>query len=396
MLDLLKDVVWSATNAKRPVRIRAGGTKDWYGETPTAEVARGATVVDVSAYRGIVDYEPSELVITARCGTPLAEIEAALAAQGQMLAFEPPHGAAIAQWWRAHGQGAASLLPATGATIGGCVAAGLSGPRRASAGACRDFVLGAKLMSAKGEVLNFGGQVMKNVAGFDVSRLLAGSLGVLGIVLEVSLKVLPRPQAETTISFDVSEHDAINKLNDWAGQPLPISASVWHALPDAGNTASGAARMGRLFVRLSGAPAAVRNARLRLGGEAFDDEGAARLWSGVREQTDAYFETVQPVWRISVPPTTPPEAFKGIAREQLIEWGGALRWFATDADPRKVRMAAQSAGGHATWWRPAPGQPRNAPVFTPLDAATLAIHRRLKAEFDPAGIFNRGRLCPEF
>ncbi len=395
MLDLLKDVVWSATNAKRPVRIRAGGSKDWYGQTP-AEAARDATVVDVSAYRGIVDYEPSELVITARCGTPLAEIEATLAAQGQMLAFEPPHGEAIAQWWRVHGQAAAHILPTTGATIGGCVATGLSGPRRASAGACRDFVLGAKLMSAKGEVLNFGGQVMKNVAGFDVSRMLAGSLGVLGVMLEVSLKVLPRPEVEASLGFELSEHDAIARLNAWAGQPWPISACVWRAHAQAGAAANGGARMGVLVLRLSGASAAVRSAQARLGGEPLDAADAARLWDAVREQTDPYFDTTQPIWRMSVPSTTPPEAFKGIAREQLIEWGGALRWFASDAEPRKLRMAAQAAGGHATLWRPAPGQPRAVPMFAPLDPAVLAIHRRLKAEFDPAGIFNRARMSAEF
>lgn len=395
MLDLLKDVVWSASNAKRPVRIRAGGSKDWYGETPAGGDYEG-TVVDVSGYRGIVDYEPSELVITARCGTSLAEIETVLAAQHQMLAFEPPHGLAIAQWWRSKAIAGVPPMPVTGATLGGCVAAGLSGPRRATAGACRDFVLGAKLLSAQGDVLNFGGQVMKNVAGFDVSRLLAGSLGVLGVILEASLKVLPRPEVEATLSFDLPETDAIAKLNDWSSQPLPMSASVWRALPDAGHAPSGAARMGRLFVRLSGAAAALRNARARLGGETFVEDGAARLWAGVREQTDAFFDTALPVWRISVPPTTPPEAFKGIARDQLVEWGGALRWFATDAEPRKLRLAAQCAGGHATLWRPAPGQARAASVFTPLDPALLAIHRRLKAEFDPSGIFNRGRLSPEF
>lgn len=418
MLDLLKDVVRTATDARRPLRIRAGGSKDWYGETPAAG-AREVAVIDVSGHRGIVDYAPSELVVTARCGTPLAEIEQLLGEHGQMLAFEPPHCAAIARWWQAHGGAAyapvafgpsdgaadaasrprdpaATARASSQATIGGCVAAGLSGPRRASAGACRDFVLGAKLLSGRGEVLAFGGRVMKNVAGYDVSRMLAGSLGVLGIVLEVSLKVLPRPPVEATLRFELPESDAIEKLNAWAGQPLPISASAWHAHADAGLTVAGGARMGTLHLRLSGAEAAVRNARARLGGEGVDAAPADAFWTGVREHTDPFFGTGLPVWRLSVPSTTPLEAFKGIARAQLIEWGGALRWFATDAEPRKLRLVAQCAGGHATLWRPAPGQARAATTFTPLDPALAAIHRRLKAEFDPAGIFNRGRLCADF
>src|SRR5437763_7881977 len=197
IVEQFQDQVRRAANARRPLRIRGGGTKDWYGMPPDGEL------LDTRAYAGIVDYEPTELVITARCGTPLAEIEAVLAERGQMLAFEPPHFG-------------------TGATIGGAIAAGLSGPRRASSGAARDFVLGAKLMDGKGEILTFGGRVMKNVAGYDVSRLLAGSMGTLGLLLEVSVRVLPRAIAETTLRFDMSEVDAIRRLNEWGGQPLPV------------------------------------------------------------------------------------------------------------------------------------------------------------------------------
>jgi len=225
----------SATSAGKPLRIRGGGTKDWYGGALQGEI------LDTRAHRGIVDYEPTELVITARCGTPLAEIEAVLAEQNQMLAFEPPHFGA-------------------GATFGGAVAAGLSGPRRANSGGVRDFVLGVRLMDGKGEVLHFGGQVMKNVAGYDVSRLLAGSLGTLGLMLELSVKVLPRTVAETTLRFETSEIEAIRMLNVWGGQPLPVSGSCWHR--------------GVLALRLSGARAAVDAAARSLGGQVTPDAAA--------------------------------------------------------------------------------------------------------------------------
>src|SRR5476651_289495 len=201
--EQLRQTIVAASAAGTPLRLRGGGSKDWYGQQLEGEV------LDTRGYAGIIDYEPTELVITARCGTPLAEIEAALAARNQMLAFEPPHFGA-------------------GATIGGVVASGLSGPRRASAGALRDFVLGAVLMDGRGERLAFGGQVMKNVAGYDVSRLLAGSLGTLGLILEVSLKVLPLPLREASVRLEMSEIDALRHLNEWAGKPLPISASCWH------------------------------------------------------------------------------------------------------------------------------------------------------------------------
>ena len=215
-LTSFADAIRHASEARTPLRLRGGGSKDFYGQRLDGEV------LDTRAYRGIVDYDPTELVITARCGTPLAEIESALADKGQLLAFEPPHFG-------------------DAATLGGCIAAGLSGPRRAAAGAVRDFVLGATLMNARGEVLRFGGRVMKNVAGYDVSRLLAGSLGTLGLIVDISLKVLPNPPAEATLSFEMEQATALRKLNEWAGKPLPISASAW--------------RGGTLGVRLSGAAA---------------------------------------------------------------------------------------------------------------------------------------------
>jgi glycolate oxidase FAD binding subunit len=343
----------AATQAGEPLRIRGGGTKDWYGQAFKGEL------LDTRAYSGIVAYEPTELVITARCGTPLAEIEALLARHNQMLAFEPPR-----------------FGPES--TIGGVVAAALSGPRRASAGAVRDFVLGAVLMDGRGEALRFGGQVMKNVAGYDVSRLLAGSLGTLGLILEVSLKVLPVPPGGASLHFEMSEIDALKRLNEWAGQPLPISASCWHD--------------GVLSLRLSGAEAAVTAAQRKLGGVSLDDADA--YWSSLRDQTHAYFSGGS-LWRLSVPSAASAIILRG---EQLIEWGGAQRWLKVDVDQTEaeaderaagIRRTVSAAGGHATLFRAAD---KRVGAFHPLAPAVMKIHERLKQSFDPAGIFNPGRM----
>jgi glycolate oxidase FAD binding subunit len=341
-----REQINQASADKTPLRIRGGGTKDWYGGALTG------AILDTRKHTGVVDYEPTELVITARCGTPLAEIEAVLAAQNQMLAFEPPYFG-------------------DGATFGGAIAAGLSGPRRANSGAVRDFVLGATLMDGQGEVLKFGGQVMKNVAGYDVSRLLAGSLGTLGLILELSVKVLPRAVTEATLRFELSEIEAIRKLNVWGGQPLPISGSCWH--------------QGVLALRLSGARAAVDAAVRSLGGQVMPD--CARFWMDVREQRHAFFAGETPLWRLSVPSTTGAIVLGG---EQLIEWGGAQRWLRAPAgDAATIRRSVSAAGGHATLFR---GGDKAGGVFQPLAPAVARIHERLKTAFDPAHIFNPGRM----
>lgn len=347
--------VRAAVAAKTPLCLRGGGSKDFYGRAPAGEL------FDLRANSGVLAHEPTELVVTVRGGTPLAELEAVLAEKGQYLAFEPPHFGA-------------------GATVAGCVAAGMSGPRRASMGAVRDFVLGVKLLDGRGEVVKFGGQVMKNVAGYDIARLVTGSLGTLGIVLEVSLKVLPRPVAEATLRFELDEASALRRLNEWGGQPLPVSASLWHA--------------GTLHLRLSGAEAAVRAATQRLGGERVEDAQAAAFWAAVREQSGAPFaldEAADEVlWRVSVPSTASALALPG---RQTVEWGGALRWLASTEAADSIRARAAALGGHATAFR---GGDRTANVFQPLPAPMATLHRRLKQAFDPAGIFNPGRLYPEF
>jgi glycolate oxidase FAD binding subunit len=349
-LQIFRERIVGASASKTALRLRGGSTKDWYGQNPTGEV------LDTRDYRGIVTYDPTELVITARCGTSLAEIEDVLARQGQMLAFEPPHFG-------------------DDATIGGVVASGLSGPRRSMTGSVRDFMLGAVLMDGKGDVLHFGGQVMKNVAGYDVSRLLAGSLGTLGLILEVSLKVLPKPAGQTTRCFEMDQDQAIQRLNEWGGQPLPVSASAWID--------------GVLSVRLSGSQAAVTSAEKKIGGTALSN--AEEFWRSMREQTHSFFAgSDAPLWRLSVPSAAPSISLLGT---QLIEWGGAQRWLRISDDASVIRAAAEKMGGHATLFR---GGDKSVGVFQPLAPAVAAIHRTLKDSFDPVRIFNPGRMYPDF
>ena len=350
----LQQRIRAAAADRRPLRIRGGGTKDFYGQALEGEV------LDTRALSGIVSYEPTELVVTARVGTPLAEIEDALAARGQMLAFEPPrHGA--------------------GTTLGGVVAAGFSGPRRASAGAARDFVLGVRIVDGSGEALAFGGQVIKNVAGFDVSRLMCGALGTLGVLTEVSMKCVPRPKLEVTRVIDCDAADAIRRVNEWGGKPLPVSATCHHA--------------GRLWLRLSGAAAAVQGAGSTVGGSVVDGAGP---WSGLRDQTHDFFAAASgsdaTLWRLSVSSTAPWNNFGG---DMLVEWGGALRWLLPRApvDAEALRAWAAEHGGHATLFR---GSDKSVGVFHPLPPAMLGLHQRLKAVFDPQAILNRGRLYADF
>ena len=347
-----RERIRAASAAQVPLRLVGGGTKDFYGQELVGER------FDTAAYRGIVDYDPTELVITARCGTPLVEIEQALASEHQMLAFEPPHFG-------------------SNATLGGCVAAGLSGPRRPYAGAVRDVVLGVRMLDGRGDDLSFGGRVMKNVAGFDVSRLIAGSLGTLGVILEVSLKCLPRPRTELTIAQEMTANDAVGRFNEWGGLPLPVSATCWYR--------------GRGAVRLSGAESAVASAARRIGGEPVPD--AAAFWSDIREQRHAFFsQRDTDLWRTSIRSTAPQP---GVGGEPLIEWGGALRWFNT-ADVQTgqaLRAWAREHGGHGTLFR---GADKTPGAFQPLPAPMFALHQRLKAALDPSGIFNPRRMYGAF
>lgn len=393
-IDALIDAVQGAAVDRASIAIRGGGTKAWYGHRIEG------SALDVRTHSGIVDYEPSELVVVARAGTRLQDIETLLAQHRQMLAFEPPHFAPQSGAMAPGGNDAISRAMAAatrGATLGGCVATGLSGPRRMAAGSVRDFVLGARIIDGRGQHLAFGGQVMKNVAGYDVSRALVGSLGTLGVLTEVSLKVLPLPAQSITLSFAIDEAAALDQLNRWAGQPIAITASAWTSRPSQGG--GYATRGGRMLVRLEGSEAAVQSGIRRVGGLDVDPAEATAAWLGLREQTDAFFAARPvdaPLWRLALPSVAPPLAAADLGfTDQLIEWGGALRWIATRVDPQTVRDAATALGGHATLWRAADDVKQRAGVFAPLSPPLRAIHRRLKAEFDPEGLFNRGRMYPD-
>jgi glycolate oxidase FAD binding subunit len=350
----LIDRLRAARAHRVPLQIVGGGTKTFFGEAPRGEP------LPLHELTGITSYEPSELVVSVRAGTALAELECALAAKGQCLPFEPPRFAA-------------------GGTVGGMVATGLAGPARAAAGALRDYVLGLTLLDGRGELLTFGGQVMKNVAGYDVSRLIAGSWGVLGVICEVSLKVLGAPAQTLTLEYERDEPHALEELARWRAQPVPLQASAWCE--------------GRLRVRLAGSRAAVREARTRLGGTAMDQEPAFAFWESVRDQRHEFFalsavelEHGTALWRLSVPPTAKPFALAG---RQFIEWGGAQRWWRTAAPAAEVRATAAGAAGHATLVR---ALDKGAGAFAPLSGELLRIHHALKTAFDPERILNPGRL----
>jgi glycolate oxidase FAD binding subunit len=351
MLEQWQERIAQAERDHSVIQLRGGGSKAFYGQEPNGDV------LDTRAHTGIVNYEPTELVVTARAGTPLKELEAALAEQQQMLAFEPPHFG--------------------DATVGGCISSGLSGPRRARAGSVRDFVLGAQLLDGNGKLLNFGGQVMKNVAGYDISRLLAGSLGTLGIITEVSLKVLPAPHCEQTQALTLAQSEAITTMRHWAGLPIPISATAWHG--------------GELRVRLSGAASAVAAAAQQVGGSTLEESLAHNYWLQLREQQLPFFAAT--LWRIALPATAPVLAVDGIASDDntLLEWNGTQRWLRTELPAVRLREIAEQAGGHATLFR---GGDKSQGVFTPLQPGLMTLHQNLKREFDPAGIFNPGRQYP--
>jgi len=340
--ELIERVKQAAAD-KTPLCIRGGGSKAFYGRHCEGEL------LEVSGHRGIVSYEPSELVLTARAGTPLAEIEAALAEHGQLPPFEPPHFGA-------------------GATLGGMVAAGLSGPRRPWGGSVRDAVLGVRLINGRGEALRFGGQVMKNVAGYDLSRLMAGALGTLGVLLEVSVKVLPRPAEERTRVFELSAEAAAARQLEWGRLPLSLSGALYDGE--------------RLFVRLCGSAQGVAAGREVLGGEAVADAP----WQAVREQTLPFFQGEAPLWRISLPAAAPALNLPGAS---LTEWGGALRWLRTDLPAALVRQRAAALGGHATLFR---GHDGRGEVFQPLAPALRVLHMQVKQALDPQGLFNPGRM----
>ena len=327
------------------LEIVGNGSKRFYGE------ASEALAIEVAAHSGVIDYDPAELVITLRAGCRLSDVEALLAQNRQMFAFEPPNFAAEA-------------------SIGGMVASGLAGPRRGFSGSIRDFVLGVKMIDGRGEILQFGGRVIKNVAGFDLSRVMTGSLGTLGIILEVSIRVVPVPETEASIALEHGSADAhLEWINELGSQPYPISASAW---------SDGSSRL-----RLSGSAQGVEHAIAELGGERIDFD-----WSALREQTHDFFAGDDAITRVSLPPACADELRD---ESQLIEWGGAQRWLRGDVDIPTLRKRLESDGGSVCAYR---NHAKDVRVFQPLPPAILKLQRNLKTSFDPAGIFNVGRLYP--
>jgi len=341
----LLDQVNQALASNTPLRIQGGGSKAFLGR----EVQ--GTPLDTRAHRGIVTYDPTELVISVRAGTPLAELEAALDEANQMLPCEPPH-------------------LGEGATVGGMIATGLSGPRRPWSGSVRDFVLGSRVITGHGKHLRFGGEVMKNVAGYDLSRLMAGSFGCLGVLTEVSLKVLPKPRLSRSLRVQMPVDRALLKLAEWGQQPVPITAA----------SHDGQA----LHLRLEGGEGSVNAACDRIGGETLD----ADYWNQLREQRLGFFSDSRPLWRLSLPTDTPVLALPG---EQLIDWAGAQRWLKSDTDAQAIRAIVSEVGGHATCFTAGAA----ASPFQPLAEPLLRYHRQLKAALDPQGIFNPGRMYSE-
>lgn len=345
--DQLIEAIREATRNRKSLAICGGNNKAFYGRRTDG------TPISVAAHAGILSYDPTELVLSARAGTSLALLESGVAEHRQIIPFEPPHFGPTA-------------------TLGGAIACGLSGPRRPFSGATRDFVLGVTVLTGRGQQLRFGGQVMKNVAGYDIARLMTGSLGTLGVLLDVSIKVLPTPQTEITLALERDPATAIQTMNALAARPLPLSAACTYE--------------GTLYVRLSGTASAVAAARQTIGGSEVD---GLSLWQGIREHTHPFFAGSKPLWRLSVPSATPPI---DLPAALLIDWGGAQRWLRTDATAPVIRAAVDRVGGHATLFR---GHAGRGEIFHPLSPALLRLHRRLKAAFDPQRLLNPGRMYQE-
>jgi len=329
----------------------------------------GSLPLCTAGHSGVIDYHPSELVITARAGTPIAQLSELLQANGQYLPFEPRQFNGLA-------------------TLGGSVAEGLSGPRRPWSGSVRDYVLGCQLISGEAKLLRFGGQVMKNVAGYDVSRLMAGSRGWLGVLTEISLKVLPAPRAVTTQCLQYTPAESIAAYFKWYRQGLPVTGVMHDGTS--------------LFVRLEGNENGVRQAAQTIGGDDVLGNAAtttvttttatttttstaatADIWSALREHTLPFFNDPRVLWRLSVPVGT---RFNNLPGNALMDWAGAQWWLKSDADPAVILAIAQESGGHACAYRD--GQ--RLPGGSSPEPGLQQLAARIKAQLDPHSLFNPG------
>jgi len=350
MPDLSSEIVSQvqvAYEAKTALNISGAGSKSFLGQQK-----EDSQPLRVTGHHGIIEYDPAELVLVARAGTPLREIESTLSDHNQILGFEPP-------------------FAESGATLGGAVASGLAGPRRAYSGAVRDFILGAGFINGKGELITTGGKVMKNVAGFDLFRPMAGAMGTLGVLLKVALRVIPKPDIEQTLILEESDElSALKKMNLWAGKTQAISATAW----DGRN----------IRIRLSGSSASITHGLALIGGEHLTDEV---YWQDLNNFKLDFFQQEGRLWRISVAPMS-----ESIGRDlnQLVDWGGAQRWLKSDEPPEAIRAWATRLGGHAECY----SQDQSISTYHPLEENSLALHQRFKAALDPAGILNPGRMYP--
>jgi len=339
----LIDQVKSAKTNNTTLKIVGGNSKAFL------QACKAPDSLEMTSHAGVVNYEPTELVLTARTGTPIVEIEKLLADNGQYLSFEPPHFT-------------------ENTTIGGVVASGMGGPRRPWGGAPRDVLLGCRLLTGTGDVMRFGGEVMKNVAGYDVSRLMAGAQGSLGVILEVSLKVLPAPSKTITLTQTLSESEAQQKMRELAARPMPLSGACYFN--------------GQLYIRLSGAHASVNAWSKKIGGERLAENNT--FWERLRDHKLDFFDRPSPVWRISLPPAAPAIA---CAESSLIDWAGGQRWIISNVASEEIKNEAQALKGHAKQFY---GNASPEPWAMSSQPALAPIHKRLKETFDPKRIFNPG------
>lgn len=342
----LIDQVKAAISDQQPLSIVGNNTKAFLRPPQDDSTLK----LSLAGHTGIISYKPVELVLTARAGTPLTEIEATLAEHGQILSCESP---------------LLTTSDSPSATIGGTLAANISGPARPWCGSIRDLTLGIKLINGKGEHLTFGGQVMKNVAGYDVSRLQAGAMGSLGVITEISFKVVPKPATTCTLVIEVDAADAIRMMNQVSCQPNPLTGACWVD--------------GHLYLRLAGANSAVEDTLRHWSGKQLD--GADHFWHNIREMQLAHYQN-PPLWRFSIASTAehflPDEAW-------IIDWGGAQRWLRGEFNAKHLQTFAQAAGGHVSLFKGLDNQ-----RFKELETSSIEqrLRRQIKSAFDPQGIFH--------